>query len=622
MTSEMPVLEQGSPGEFKKSDLGRQLSTGSVSTECSSDKISDRRSSAGSCLDSVSASFDTRSFVQYHATSNIEKRYVMDRKAIANGGYGKVFLAEDRHCPGRTVAIKQVLSLDTDTLEMYRREAQTMQELDHPGICRLFEVYEDQEDVFLVMEYLSGGEVFEKLLDTGHLSEEQTADIIRQVTSALKYAHACGVAHRDLKPENICFCSPDSSQVKVIDWGLSSFFHQRQMKSSVGSPTYAGPEVFSSQGKTFYTSTCDLWSLGVLTYVLLSGRPPFWGGYHSQLRAMKEERYPMQSGVWPQISENAKDFISRLLKADPESRMTTEDALKHPFLTNRPVSTTNLDLKEVLENMVSFSATPRFFSLVIASAARQLNHTNVHRLSRVFSDLDTNNDGVLDEQEVLNAFYSVFGTEHVDVEQVKQVFSRLDLNATGKITYTEFCAAAMGREMGTQDGVLWSAFTAFDIHGDGDRIVEEEIEKVLANANANATLSKAVCELVAHEIMEAYDSNNSGDISFTEFKQMMLSCVKEHETGQVLGLLQQLDRAFELRCSQPQSPTSSSEAEVELIDASTSSPPMSPSKAAPRPKFKKTHTAWAQRFVTLLCSMKPPTLRDLSRARIWPATCE
>merc|ERR1739848_902219 len=101
--------------------------------------------------------------------------------------------------------------------------------------------------------------------------------------------------------------------------------------------------------------------------------------------------------------------------------------------------------------MVSFSATPRFFSLVIASAARQLNHTDVHGLSRIFSELDTNNDGVLDQQEVLDAFYSVFGFEHVDVEQVKQVFSRLDLNATGKITYTEFCAAAMGQEMGTQD---------------------------------------------------------------------------------------------------------------------------------------------------------------------------
>merc|ERR1719230_676470 len=154
------------------------------------------------------------------------------------------------------------------------------------------------------MEYLEGGDVFGKVKG-GTLKEQDVADIIGQVARSLKYAHSCGVAHRDLKPENICFVGRNTTHVKVIDWGLSSEFVKGKMKSSVGSPTYSGPEVHSAQGEVVYTSACDLWSLGVLTYVMLCGKPPFWGSPHKQMKTMMAEQYPMEKNEWLQISDSA-----------------------------------------------------------------------------------------------------------------------------------------------------------------------------------------------------------------------------------------------------------------------------------------------------------------------------
>merc|ERR1719359_2837751 len=118
----------------------------------------------------------------------------------------------------------------------------------------------------------------------------------------------------------MCFCNDRTTHVKVIDWGLSSDFVKGKMKSSVGSPTYSGPEVHSAQGQLVYTSACDLWSLGVLTYVMISGKPPFWGAPEKQFKKMLKEDFPMRDGEWLLVSDSAKDFIRRLLKAKPSER--------------------------------------------------------------------------------------------------------------------------------------------------------------------------------------------------------------------------------------------------------------------------------------------------------------
>lgn len=501
----------------------RQSSMDTMSTDVGSCRLS------MSSMESVDDVFDLGSFaprVPYRG-AGIERRYDIDMSEIARGGYGKVFKAADRQCQGRIVAIKKILGLEESMTAKYMKEANLMQDLDHPGICKLFEVYQDDDVLYMVLEYLQGGELFDKIVAEEKMSEETIADIIKQVACALKYAHSCGVAHRDLKPENICFCNQGTTQVKVIDWGLSSNFLKASMKSSVGSATYAGPEVAKAQGESDYTCACDLWSLGVLTYVMISGKPPFWGNPEKQLRMMEKEEYPMQNGEWLRASDSAKDFIRRLLKADPQKRMTVEEALSHEFLTRVPDDKAEWqDKHRVLSNMVTFCNAPRLFSLLVASAVRQLDHSNENTMRKVFNELDSKHDGALDFQEVWAALQSTFGEHSQEVCHIQHIFNKLDLDGRQRLTYTEFIAAAMEEDDRLQEMVIRLAFNAFDMQGETGKISEGDIRKLLARAAANESPPEAIFETMAREIMEVYDCNRDGVLDFEEFKRMMYSFAK------------------------------------------------------------------------------------------------
>lgn len=465
----------------------------------------------------------------HKGSDSIAQRYDIDPKVLAVGGYGKVFKANDKHCPGRVVAIKKCVCVDEKKVEEVKREATIMQEMDHPSICRIFELYQEGETLFLVMEYCGGGEVFTRITDSleGKLSERNTADIIKQIALAVKYAHGRGIAHRDLKPENVCFCSSDTADmhVKVIDWGLSSQFCLQKMKSAVGSPTYTAPEVVESNGKSVYTSACDLWSLGVMTYVMLCGKPPFWGGMHQQLKMMRAEKYPIHGPDWTPISADAKDFIKRLLKADPKERMTIDFVLAHPFLQSKHAwLVESKQVRKVLDNMLLAGSTSRFFSICMTSAARQLDNDSLRSMREVFCEFDKDCDGELDLAEVQEAFEQTYGADSEMLARVEHVFGKLDLDRTNKLSYTEFCAAGMGEEICMQEEALWSAFKAFDICDDDDFISAVEIQHVLSMGDSAGSMQKDMCEQVALAVLEEYDVNHDGGIDFTEFKGMMRSC--------------------------------------------------------------------------------------------------
>eukprot|EP00929_Paragymnodinium_shiwhaense_P014207 TRINITY_DN1220_c0_g1_i1.p1 TRINITY_DN1220_c0_g1~~TRINITY_DN1220_c0_g1_i1.p1 ORF type:complete len:619 (+),score=151.36 TRINITY_DN1220_c0_g1_i1:237-2093(+) len=469
-------------------------------------------------------SFDTRSFMSERVNVQISARYDIDNREIGVGGYGKVYIAKDRMFKDRLVAIKKVVKINEDKTAEFKGEVEIMKDLDHPNICRLFETYDLHRHMFLVIEYLEGGDLFDKLSDseTGRICENEAAQIIKQVSSALKYAHSHGIAHRDLKLENICFCSrepdPEMLHVKVIDWGLGKYFGKGRMKSNVGTGMYSAPEVLKANQSEGYTHACDIWSLGVVTYVTLCGKPPFWGSPEETLQRMRDERYPMHNGVWVATSEPAKDFIRKLLKADPTKRLAMEEILHHSWIAK---SVPQMDIKvvaEVLTNLEQFSHAPDFFSICVASVARQLDHTHLRNVQSVFCELDTNSDGVLDLAEMRVGFQTVFG-ENMTVQEVDDIFSRLDLDDTGQITYTEFSAAGIGQDGYEQEHVLWAAFKTFDIRDDG-RISKAELQEVLTNADVNRVWSTQICEDVANVAMEEFGGDD-GTINFEEWLRLM-----------------------------------------------------------------------------------------------------
>uniref|UniRef100_A0A7S4QY70 non-specific serine/threonine protein kinase n=1 Tax=Alexandrium monilatum TaxID=311494 RepID=A0A7S4QY70_9DINO len=464
--------------------------------------------------------FDSRVFVPERTDVEITRRYRISAHDIGAGSFGQVFVAEDRLVRDRLVAIKKVFAPDANSKASFKREVSLMKHLDHPAICKIMETYEKGQTMYIVMEYCEGGQVFDWITEHGLIEENVTMRIIRQVVGALKYAHSKAVAHRDLKPENICLCSKEAAdcRVMVIDWGVGFFFGLSRMRSAVGSVTYAAPEVRRAADGAEYSSECDLWSLGVVIYVMLSGRPPFWG--KSQFRKMLAEEYPMSGTEWDAISDDAKSLIRSLLRADPSERLSINEVAQHPWLQDHTVRVDLGVSAQVLSNLRQFSRASQIFSLGAASVARQLDHRGLRDVHRVFSEMDANGDGVLELKEVREAFERVFGSDSEKLRDLEGVFRSVDFDGSGTIDYTEFCAAGVWERMSLEEDVLRAAFKAFD-HEDDGRITKAEMQQVLCSADVKQMWSREVCDEAAQEVMQEYDVDGDGSIDFDEWVCLM-----------------------------------------------------------------------------------------------------
>jgi calcium-dependent protein kinase len=422
----------------------------------------------------------------------------------------------------REVVIKRVEC--TGSREKYvRKEVAIMQKLDHPSICKLFGTYENGHILYFVMEYCQGGELFQEILHSGQISETRAAEFTSQIVGALNYAHARSVAHRDLKPENVCLVStnPSDNHVKVIDWGLGFFFDAQKMKSAVGSTMYAAPEVLTAtELETFaYTEACDLWSLGVLVYVMLCGKSPFWGGLTRQIESMRKEEYPLLDPPWPSISAEAKEFLKGLLRADPAHRLSCAQACEHKWLKSLKLKVDASALRGIMQNLSLGASNSTFISICRASAAQQVDQTRLRNIAKVFRKLDSNNDGCLDHAEFVKGFEEVYGPESLESQEASDLFDMLDLNGAGSLGYTEFCVAALDDEMFAQDQMLWATFKAFDVHGDDGRITKEEIVQVLGKADVR----EEVCHNVANEILTNFDKDGLGYLDFDAWTKFIRS---------------------------------------------------------------------------------------------------
>jgi len=216
----------------------------------------------------------------------------------------------------------------------------------HRSIIRLSDVYEDAGYVHLVTDLCEGGELFDKIVEKADcdngapcFTEAEAARIIRQILEAVSYLHKKGVAHRDIKPENILFeTQEDGSPVKIIDFGLSrkhsSRMGEKPMSTVVGTPYYIAPEVLRKR----YDKSCDLWSVGVIAYILLCGYPPFNGADNDQThKSVLRGRYYFPAEDWNDISREAMDFIFGMLQLDPTRRMSAEQAMNHPWIAKHAI---------------------------------------------------------------------------------------------------------------------------------------------------------------------------------------------------------------------------------------------------------------------------------------------
>ncbi|XP_010446189.1 PREDICTED: calcium-dependent protein kinase 11-like [Camelina sativa] len=266
--------------------------------------------------------------------SNLKDRYALGEQ-LGCGQFGVVRVCSDK-LTGERLACKSISkdSLVTqDDMNSLKLEISIMAKLAgrHPNVVNLIAVYEGEDSVHLVMELCAGGELFDRLEKYGRYSEFRARLLFKQLMQVVKFCHDSGVVHRDLKPENILMATMSSSSpIKLADFGLATFIKPgEKLGGTVGSPFYVAPEVLSGG---YYNQAADVWSAGVILYILLSGVPPFWGETDSKIfDAVSTADLSFSEEPWDHITSYAKDLIRGMLCLDPSQRLTADDVLAHSW---------------------------------------------------------------------------------------------------------------------------------------------------------------------------------------------------------------------------------------------------------------------------------------------------
>ncbi|XP_074861208.1 calcium/calmodulin-dependent protein kinase type 1 [Carettochelys insculpta] len=253
------------------------------------------------------------------------------RETLGTGAFSEVVLAEERSSR-KLVAIKCIAKKALQSKSSLENEIAVLHKIKHPNIVALDDIYESGGHLYLIMELVSGGELFDRIVEKGFYTERDASQLVRQILDAVRYLHERGIVHRDLKPENLLYYSLDpDSKIMISDFGLSKIEGCGSvMSTACGTPGYVAPEVLAQKP---YSKAVDCWSIGVIAYILLCGYPPFYDESDAKLfEQILQAEYEFDSPYWDDISESAKDFIQHLMEKEPNKRFTCEQALQHPWI--------------------------------------------------------------------------------------------------------------------------------------------------------------------------------------------------------------------------------------------------------------------------------------------------
>eukprot|EP01116_Phalansterium_solitarium_P021315 TRINITY_DN657_c0_g2_i1.p1 TRINITY_DN657_c0_g2~~TRINITY_DN657_c0_g2_i1.p1 ORF type:complete len:329 (-),score=88.56 TRINITY_DN657_c0_g2_i1:287-1273(-) len=275
---------------------------------------------------------------QVAETKTVEACYEISDE-LGRGAFSVVKRAK-RKSDGQPFAIKFVdkKAVEPQDLMLLAREIDIMKKVSHPNVLKLVEIFDSTDTIALVMELITGGELFYRIVERGNYSEQDARAIVRQMLQGVSYLHSQGVAHRDLKPENL-LCADDDPQLQpfrvvIADFGLSKAFDSgEKLETSCGTPDYVAPEVITAESS--YDKSVDMWSCGVITYVLLCGYSPFASESQTGLfDKIIKAHYSFPDNEWRYVSDEAKDFIRHLLLKEPSKRLTAAQCLEHAWLTS------------------------------------------------------------------------------------------------------------------------------------------------------------------------------------------------------------------------------------------------------------------------------------------------
>ncbi|OEH76491.1 CAM CDPK domain-containing protein [Cyclospora cayetanensis] len=321
-------------------------------------------------------------------------------------------------------------------LEQIEAEIEVLKSLDHPNIIKIFEVFDDYHNVYIVMETCEGGELLQRLIDAQNrgsaLTEKSVSEIMRQLMNALAYFHSKHVAHKDLKPENVLFqdSSPDSP-IKVIDFGLAELFEKTDAhsKNAAGTALYMAPEVFMR----YLSLKCDIWSAGVMMYFLLTGCLPFIGNTIEEVKDKVCNSEPDYARECAHLTGEAVSLLKWMLIKPEDERPTATEVLKHPWFNQANVKVIQIS-PLICENMKKYMRQSHLKNALVNMMVHQLNVTGpqIRQINDIFRQLDKDGDGTISHTELTE------GLEQVGLPQwdINRIIQSVDVDDSGNVSYT------------------------------------------------------------------------------------------------------------------------------------------------------------------------------------------
>eukprot|EP00929_Paragymnodinium_shiwhaense_P014606 TRINITY_DN122532_c0_g1_i1.p1 TRINITY_DN122532_c0_g1~~TRINITY_DN122532_c0_g1_i1.p1 ORF type:complete len:670 (+),score=126.34 TRINITY_DN122532_c0_g1_i1:80-2089(+) len=435
--------------------------------------------------------FDTRCRYSYRP---VEEDFALERHVLGEGMNGVVTTVVNK-ASGQKCAMKVLhkKGLSSVKLGHLRQEVNNYLRIDHPHIGRLLHVYEDGDRVCLVMELYAGKEVFQRLTERKQFTEREAMNTTYQMLLAVAYLHRHNMVHCDLKLENFLFDSPnDTASVKLIDFGLTKKWDkQGHLQETLGTLSYSAPEVL--KGK--YTDKCDMWSLGVVVFMMLGGHAPFpMRDDESCKRAIMAGSYSFSDKRFTHVSDEAQDFVSKLLVVEPEARLSAKECFDHPWILKADIfpveahalqrtrsqlskSTTDTDLTysqrvtsqpyspaEVLDDIRKYSQSSRLRRAALAMLAHHLTSVDLDSIKHTFLSWDTDRSGTITRENWRDAMGADLD---LGEDELEFLFDQMDYSQDGEIEYCEFLAAIMLSRISLSERHLRETFDLFDVSRTG-----------------------------------------------------------------------------------------------------------------------------------------------------------
>ncbi|EFJ23174.1 CDPK-related protein kinase 3 [Selaginella moellendorffii] len=445
---------------------------------------------------------------------NFTSKYELGHE-IGHGHFGHTCLAKVRkgEMKGQSVAVKIIAKAKMTTaisVEDVRREVKILKALSgHQNLVRFYDACEDNLNVYIVMELCEGGELLDRILSRGgKYTEEDAKVVIVQILSIVSFCHLQGVVHRDLKPENFLFTTKDeNATLKAIDFGLSDFIKpEERLNDIVGSAYYVAPEVLHRS----YSTEADVWSVGVIAYILLCGSRPFWADTESGIfRAVIQAEPNFVDKPWPTVSPEAQDFVKQLLHKDMRKRMSAAQALTHPWIRGNHKVPLDMLVYRLVKAYLRASSLKR---AALKALSKTLTEDHMYYLRCQFALLEPNKGGRVSFENFKTALMRS-ATEAMKESRAFEILSSMDALAFKKMDFQEFCAAAISvHQLEASSGWETLSRTAYDTFDrEGNRLVI--IEEVAREVGLGQTVP-------AHLVLRDW-IRSDGKLSLIGFKKLL-----------------------------------------------------------------------------------------------------